>query len=224
MAFRFEQPKSPFLRALPPLLCAVGACVLWLSQPPKSRALLAGGVDSETASCLSNLNQISRAYALYAQDFDGKIPPGDDPEDKTHPEIWSQQWRGNYEGALFDKAKNSPFQHVLLRPYVKSPETFHCPADDGWTQSHIPTLAQSRLRDIHPSSYAKFGTSYYVFTVFGLAEKRAEDIDNPGQKLLMFDGDLWHVNHNQELLNGLFADGHAQNLSARQFDFYARND
>ncbi len=220
---RFEPPKAPFLRALPFLICGAWALGLWLSRPAKSRALLAGGVDGETASCLDNLNQISRAYALYAQDYDGKIAPGDDPEDHTHPEIWARQDGGNYNGALFSKVKQSPYQHELLRPYVASPEVFHCPADVGWTQSRLPTLSQSAMHDVHPSSFGNYGTSYYVFTVYGLAEKRADDIPNPSQTLLMFDGDLWHVNSNQELLNGLFADGHAQNLTASQFEAYSRN-
>lgn len=220
---RYEPPRSPLLRAMPLMMCCVGALLLWAWRPPNSKALLQGAIDPGTATCLSNLGQISKAYALYARDYDGKIPPGADPEDRYHPEIWDDRGFGNYNGALLGKVKKIEFQHVILRPYVSSGEVFHCPADDGWMRSRLPTLGSSSLINVKPSSFAKFGTSYYVFTKFGLAENRADDFDQPGRVLLMFDGDLWHVNANQELLNGLFADGHAQNLTAKEFDAYSRN-
>ncbi|RYX86525.1 hypothetical protein EON83_02315 [bacterium] len=223
MAYRFERPQSPFLRALPLIICGIGAIALLITRPANDRVLLEGGIDKEMGGCLDNLGQISKAYAMYARDFDGKIPFGVDPEDHFHPEIWQDEGIGNYSGAFYKTAKEAPYLHEVLRPYVKSPEVFHCPADNGWTQSRLPTLARSSLRNVTPSSYGKFGTSYYVFTKFGFAQNRADDIASPSQSLLLFDGDLWHVNSNQELLNGLFADGHAQNLTATEFEFYARN-
>lgn len=193
-----------------------------MTLPPTERAL-EDGVDPGTSGCLDNLGQISKAYAMYARDYDGKIPLGVDPEDHFHPEIWQDRGSGNYDGAFYKNAQNTPFLHHILRPYVKSSEVFHCPADKGWIQSHLPTLSASSLTNVKPSSYARFGTSYYILTKFSFAQNSADDIASPSQSLLLFDGDLWHVNADQELLNGLFADGHAQNLTISEFEFYTRS-
>lgn len=216
---RRPDPHSLSRRLIPLALVVPFAVALVATQPNFARLFDPRAVDAQTAGCLSNLQQIGKAYALYARDYDGKIPMGVDPEDRNNPQIW--QSAGEFGNAFFNDAKKIPYLHEVLRPYVKSPETFHCPADVGWTQTKLPSM-RGGIQDVKPSSFAKFGTSYYCFTVWGFAQKTANDIPDPGNTLLVFDGDLWHTNAGQDLLNGLFADGHAQKLSAQQFEVFSR--
>ena len=212
-------PHSLSRRLVPLALTLPLAAVLVWTRPDLDKLFDRNAVDPQTAGCLSNLAQIGQAYALYARDYDGKIPMGVDPEDRNNPQIWRDSRA--FGGAFFDDATTIPYLHEVLRPYVKSPETFHCPADSGWQRSRLPSMSNG-LPNVKPSSFAKYGTSYYCFTVWGFAQKTASDIPEPSQTLLVFDGDLWHQNAGQELMNGLFADGHVQKLSAQQFTLYSR--
>lgn len=213
-------PHSLSRRLIPLALVLPFALALVATRPNFTRLFDARAVDAQTAGCLSNLQQIGRAYALYANDYDGKIPMGVDPADRNNPQIWQQT--PEFGNAFRDDATKVPYLHEVLRPYVPSREVFHCPADVGWTQTKLPAMGS--FDNVKPSSFAKFGTSYYCFTVWGFAQKTADDIPDPGNTLLVFDGDLWHVNAGQELLNGLFADGHVQKLSARQFEAFSREN
>ncbi len=201
---------APSARRFLSLLALLGGAVaLFVTRPRFTPALSERGTDAKTATCLSNLNQIARAYALYAHDFDGKIPRGIDPEDRNSPSSQFYHFRNP-----------TPYLHEILRPYVASRQVFHCPADVGWTQNRLPN-SQSSLEDVHPSSFAKFGTSYYCWTRFGFDQFRAVDLENPAQTVLLFDGDLWHGDQNRSRLNALLADGSVRDLSPAQFQFYS---
>ena len=213
-------PHSLSRRLVPLALVVPLALALVITRPNFTRLFDRNAVDPQTAGCLSNLQQIGKAYALYAADYDGKIPLGVDPEDRNNPQIWEQT--PEFGDAFRQDATQVPYLHEVLRPYVPSPETFHCPADVGWEQTKLPAM-RGGIRDVKPSSYAKFGTSYYCFTVWGFAQKTANDIPDPANTLLVFDGDLWHRNAGQDGMNGLFADGHVQKLTAAQFEVFANN-
>lgn len=213
-------PSKPAVRnALTLVVLGLMAGALWLTKPVELSVTATRGDDATTGGCLDNLGQISRAYALYAQDFDGKFPRGTDPEDRYNAEIW----RNSEFGELYyEEAKKTPMLHEILRPYVSSPEVFRCPGDNGWKRSSLPTLSDSALQNVFPSSFKEYGTSYYVFTRYGFTLMTAADLENPGQTLLLFDGDLWHRRVNRKTLNGLFADGSARNLTSAQFEIYSR--
>ncbi|PQV63129.1 prepilin-type processing-associated H-X9-DG domain-containing protein [Abditibacterium utsteinense] len=196
-----------------------GAALLVVFRPRFSPGT-SSPADAKAASCLRNLSQISRAVALYSRDFNGKIPRGVDPEDHFKPQNWN--YASPFGAAFRDDALQAPFLHRILRPYLASDTTFHCPADSGWIQTRLPGDASAKLRDVLPTSFSKYGTSYYYSTIHGFKLECAVDISRPSQTLLLFDGDLWHSSQNRESLNGLFIDGHVQNLNAAQFDLFSR--
>ncbi|HEX8463972.1 MAG TPA: hypothetical protein VF627_05075 [Abditibacterium sp.] len=215
-------PLSPRRRFLSLAALASAAAALFVTKPRFSAAG-SGATDENTVACLSNLNRIARAYALYARDFDGKIPRGVDPEDHFHPGIWQNPEASG--GEFYDDALSAPMLHQVLRPYVASPEVFHCPGDVGWKVSRLQISGINQgLTNVLPTAYKKLGTSYFCWTIYGFQLSTAADIENPSQKILLFDGDLWHSNAGRQLINGMFADGHVQNLTVEQFNRFSPNE
>src|SRR5262249_26519996 len=70
---------------------------------------------SRAMACLSNLNQIAKAEAMYMQDYDGAIHeliPGG----------------ANYPNGLAGKVGEPSMWMGLLQPYVKNTDVFRCPS------------------------------------------------------------------------------------------------
>ena len=93
------------------------------------------GLDAaRRAACLSNLRQIYSAFALYAGDHKGLVPP------KFEVKKISLNASDRTEG----RALNTQAYGIqtVLAPYLESEEVFHCPADSGDARNSEPLWKQ----------------------------------------------------------------------------------
>ena len=121
--------------------------------------------------------------------------------------------------------------HLVLQPYVKSRELFHCPSDTGML---IEDFTGKALGADH-SMYAKYGTSYLYRTEIAARHAGDATFQTPAQLNVYMDGSgLWHgsgkddmaigVDHfyksNPDLfarrINTLHGDGHVKSLTFTQ--------
>ena len=170
-------------------------------------------------SCLSNLHQVGVANSMYAQDYDGLYPFAVDPADKWTPQIWASHPEFQAQIA------NMPLINEALQPYVKSKEIFHCPADTGFDyEDFVPGLMIDPLgnpKNANPSSFKKFGTSYYYRTEIAFKNAGESSIQRPAEVNVYFDGaGKWHGSLFPLALryNTAFADGHTKSLTRDQLD------
>ena len=157
-------------------------------------------------SCLSNLRQNGLAVAMYNEDNDGLYPWAVDPADINTPDIWSQ-----FPDFMAQIPFMTPLQTALL-PYAKSPKIFQCPADTGFDTEDFTGLEL----DGHPSSFEKFGTSYYYRTELAFRHASDSTVSSPAQVNVFFDGDgRWHgsILPFAKRYNVVFGDAHAKNLT-----------
>jgi prepilin-type N-terminal cleavage/methylation domain-containing protein/prepilin-type processing-associated H-X9-DG protein len=162
-------------------------------------------------SCVSNLRQLGLSVSMYVQDYDGLYPYMVDPADKFTPQIWSA------DPNFMAQIPYIGMVNEVLQPYVKSKELFHCPSDTGFDREDFTGLQidpGGKPANAYPSSFAKFGTSYYYRTE--ITEKNASEssFNEPANVNTLFDGaGSWHgsgfLNQTWKY-NVLFADGHAK--------------
>jgi len=165
---------------------------------------------ARAAKCLSNLRQIGMAIQLYADDYDEFYPYGADPVDVQCPHIWSMypQWQA--------QLASMPYYFEILQPYCRSRELFCCPSDHGFddveiASVHLPT---------HPSSYGKWGTSYYYRTELAFGRVRLSQVSRPSDTHVLADGvGAWHGERRirDGRYNLLYADGHTKSASFDQY-------
>ena len=200
------RPRPIWIALLP-----IVALVLWWSRP-RALTTTSEREDAERRTCLDNLQRISRAFAQYAQDFDGKYPRGVDAEDRFNPNLWREPRRGAYHAV----AQSAPLLPDLLRPYLSDRAVWRCPSDNGFARSNLP-IAGSSLTNVFPSAFQRYGLSYSYFTIHGFAEMRAAEVDDPGGRALLFDSHMWHSSGGRPTINVLFGDGHTQNVTPDLF-------
>lgn len=160
--------------------------------------------------CNSNLRQIGLSIAMYAQDYDGLYPFAVDPMDKFAPQSWDSypQFKA--------QIPTMPLIQDSLKTY-SAPALFRCPSDTGFNIGDFNGLPL----DAQPSSFEKFGTSYYYRTEIALRRASEMTFDTPSQINVLFDGaGYWHgtLIPLAQRYNVLFADGHIKNLTRPQID------
>lgn len=198
-------------RVLPLLFLFIGVLGFWLTWPGHHLSFWTAGDEVHTRACQNNLHRIAQAFAQYAQDFDGKFPRGVDPEDRA-PRTWQEGYGGKYS----NDARTAPLLTEVLHAYLQDKNVWHCPADIGWTQRR--NGFSSSLGVVKPSSWNRFGTSYYYYTIHGFAGLRPSDVSDPTRDPVLFDGDFWHRDETGDGLNAMFADGHVENLAPQRFE------
>jgi len=162
-------------------------------------------------SCSSNLHQIGTAVQMYVQDYDGRFPRAVDPSDKLWPSTWASV------PTFQSEIPRLPYLQDRLQPYAKSANLFACPADTGFDLTDFTGLSLQAF----PTSYEKFGTSYYYRTEVTAMDTLEGSIANPTDINLVFDGaGAWHgtLIPRQRRYNVLFVDGHVKNVNENQMN------
>ena len=163
-------------------------------------------------TCQSNLRQIGLAISIYNQDYDGRYPYAVDPIDR----LLQSEWTRTFPNLGSDMSNIKDVQQVL-EPYAGSPQLFRCPADLGFTTpDYIPVTANAL-----PSSYEKFGTSYYYRTELAGYKLGDFSVEFPNKINVMFElVGFWHggVDPENSRYQTLFADGHVDTLNRSQTD------
>lgn len=161
--------------------------------------------------CGSNLRQIGLGVSLYAQDSDGLYPYAVDATDRAAPGAWADS--PEFASAI---------PHIglltdVLQPYIQSKQVFSCPADTGFA---VPDFYAVPI-NAFPTSYEKYGTSYYYRTELAAQHASEASVKLPSQTNVLCDSvGFWHgtLMPLAQRYNVLFADGHVKNLNRWEID------
>ena len=157
-ANRREAPPAPTRRAftLVELLVVIGIVAVLLAILLPAFAQARG--KARESVCTANLHQLGQAILMYASDYDDRFPYGGDPADIDGGDL------GYTPGD--DTITNFPRLRTVMAPYVGDGRVWSCPSDIGFTKSGF----NDYVFDTRPSSYNRFGASYYYLTELAIGQ------------------------------------------------------
>jgi len=167
---------------------------------------------AKQTTCTSNVSQLSRAFVLYTDSYDGKYPTSGAMYGLEKPSDWVQV--GKYMRPGFHVAD---VQKGTLYPYVRDKHVYRCPSEK--TDSEL-TYMMTR-----PFHMKRIQIVRYPATAIVLAEEGTRESD--GDNTVHNDGVIWPLNNDNDWKQGgpagedpaswhnggallAFADGHAK--------------
>ena len=178
-------------------------------------------------ACLSNLQQLGTAIALYAQDYDDHYPTAcDTPDGMTFLQTPADE--------DIPALKNLRPLKEVLTPYTKNGEIWHCPSDTGAPFLPMHDRFGQELQVAAPHSvFGQFGVSYFYRYYVGLSGVNYPAgciVGSPGHEtdlgvshsgILTDASPQWHSQGGDLLTekskNLLFADGHVKRCDNNYF-------
>lgn len=171
-------------------------------------------------TCVSNLRQTGLATLSYAADYDDAFVLAGDPID-----LHTDTWVGGPHEQKADLLE--PLPDVLFS-YTKNKAIWACPSDSGF---EIGGRSETVPLDTRPSSFDKYGNSYYYHTSLVMQDRLVSAPGayrltppfpevGPAEIIVYYDGTgAWHGGRvlAQGRSAALFADGHAKLLTRDAF-------
>ena len=166
------------------VVIAVIAVLMAILMPALNRAREQG----KRAMCMGHLKQIQLAWAIYADENDGKLVNGDADEYgdlggfHTNEDPWVyKDWSRANEQKLTLELKEARIKEGALWPYVQNLKAYHCPTG---------SIAKTELRmfsfmdSMNVKDWTRTGNNVGPF---GYAFKKRANIAEPGRRMCVMD-------------------------------------
>ena len=173
------------------VVIAVIALLMSVLLPALGRAREQG----KKAVCTAHCKQLAMCFRLYAEDWDGYLPPA------PNHGLWDNAWEQPVIIKEYDLDARYAYWGIAYTPYTKGKEIFHCPSqirvddwpEDGWGYPYQ-----------HFFEYCAYGLNTYItrnrdkqrnFNLISDVKRPAEIIlfqDHIEQKL-DDNGDMFHI-------------------------------
>lgn len=168
-------------------------------------AFASARAESRKSVCLSNLRQIGLSIALYAHDYDDRLPYAPDNNNQ-----WAVD-HGYYkvDEPLYTFYTQTPAYTTVLKPYGVTRQLFSCPQDRLFA-------SQAAINpNITLNWFDNCGSSYQYDDTKAFEGRTLGGYPSPSENFLLGDHNYFHGGDNgaNGYVNILFVDQHAKTVS-----------
>lgn len=159
---------------------------------------------SKQAVCLSNLSQIGKAVALYASDYDDRLPWA---VSSTHKKAFASGQDVFMEPGFNTLGKTMPDLRSAVKPYGATEQVFICPLD------HVSPLIAAQ-GGFQPTWYQDCGSSYSYDDHRVIGGGSLSTYPDPSEGILAADLEGFHSTYGPSgITDVLFADIHVKGIT-----------